>query len=467
MVVGDVTTAVNTLIVGGGPGGYVAAIRAAQLGQVVTLVSDGPPGGTCLNSGCIPLKALVSAARRYRQTSDETSRAMGIEVGPPSLDWAKLQSWKGSVVERLSGGVARLLAGHRIETVSGLGWFLNGQELRVEGEYGSHRFAFDKCLLATGAVAVALPDLPFGADVLTPQQALALTTLPASLSVIGQDYIALELATLFQSLGTAVTLLSPAEGFLPEVEPAAGRLVLAGLRKLGVEVVSGAGEWARTENGQLQYSVGQSRKQAVGPVVVSGGVRPATERLHLATMGLTTGLNGAIEVNQRQQTSLPQILAVGDCLGGIALATTAIKQAKIAAHTLAGQRVAYAPQALPQVVHTTPELAWVGLTAGAARDAGYEVVTGRFPLAANGRALTLGAESGVALSVAEAGSGLLLGLTLVGPGAGDLIMEAALAIEMSATVSDLTEILHPHPGLAELTLESLENSLGLAVHLLP
>ncbi len=461
MVVGDVTTAVNTIILGGGPGGYVATIRAAQLGQVITLVNAGPLGGTCLNSGCIPLKALGAASRRFRQLSDESNAQMGLHTGPVSLDWDQLQSWKKSVVERLSGGVAKLLAGRKIDIVSGPGWFMNGKEMRVEGEYGSHRFTFDNCIIASGGVAVALPELPFGEGVLTASQALALTTLPAEVNIIGQDYIALELASLLQSFGSNVTLLSPGEQLLPQVDPAALRLVQAGLRKRGVQVVTGAHSFRLDGEGQLSYQAGPNARHQKGLVVVSNGVQPNTANLNLKAAGLDN-----LTVNARQQTNLAHILAVGDCTGQTPLATTAIKQAKIAAATLAGQKVAYGPQALPMVVFTTPELAYVGLSAQAAREAGYEIVTGRFPLAANGRALTLGEENGVALSVAEAGSGLLLGLTLVGPGAGELIMEAALAIEMGATLTDLTEILHPHPGLAEITLESLEQSLGQAIHVL-
>ncbi len=468
MVVGDVTTAVNVLIVGGGPGGYVAAIRAAQLGQSVTLVEDSPLGGTCLNTGCIPLKALVTAARRYRQLNDESTMAMGIRVGDPTgFDWSQMQSWKQSVVERLSGGVARLLAGHKVEIVSGLGWFLNKQELRVEGEYGSHRFSFEKSLIATGAVAVPLPDLPFGEGILTPQQALALTTLPAAMSVIGDDYIALELATLFQSLNVDVTLLTPGERLLPNFDIAAVRQVQAGLRKLGVKVVTAAqAVRVDADKRELVYQAGGSEKRTALPVVVSNGVQANTDKLHLSEIGVELGANGALTVNGQQQSNIPTILAVGDCTGQAALAMIAIKQAKVAAETMAGRKVAYAPLTLPIVVHTTPEIAQVGLTAEAAKEAGYQVTTGRFPLAANGRGLTLATESGVALTVAEAESGLLLGMTIVGPQAGDLIMEASLAIEMGATLTDLAEILHPHPGLPEMTLESVENALGQAIHIL-
>lgn len=465
MVVGDVTTAVSTLVVGAGPGGYTAAIRAAQLGQSVTMVVDGPMGGTCLNSGCIPLKALVSASRRFRQLNDESLQTMGLQTGKPSFDWGKLQSWKTGVVERLSGGVSKLLAGHKIEIVHGLGWFLNEKELRVEGEYGSHRLAFEKCLLATGASPCELPELPFGENIFSPQQALALSELPLQINVVGDDYIALEFATLYANLGVATTLLTKGEKLLPEVDPAAVRLVGAGLRKLGVAVVTGA-QGLKMDEGELVYTAGGQKKRLAGPVVVSVGVRPNTDKLNLKEAGLNTGADGELTVNAAQVTNQPDILAVGDVTGQTALATAAYKQAKVAAETMAGRKVAYAPLAVPKVVHTTPELAYTGYGAEAATLAGYEVVTGRFPLAANGRALTLQSENGVALVVAEKGSGLLLGMTIVGPQAGDLIIEASLGIEMGATLTDIAEILHPHPGLGELTLESVESALGLAIHTL-
>src|SRR6266702_2493814 len=202
MVVGDVTTAVDVLVLGAGPGGYVAAIRAAQLGRHVTLVDARPPGGTCLHQGCIPLKALLSSSERYQQIHQEELAAMGIHAENVSFDWPGMQAWKQSVVDRLADGVRRLVAGNRVDYVHGTGWFMNAQEVRVEGEHGSHRFKFDHGIIATGAAAVPVPDLPYdGKNVLAPEQALLLPELPAALSIVGNDYIALELATMVARLG--------------------------------------------------------------------------------------------------------------------------------------------------------------------------------------------------------------------------------------------------------------------------
>jgi len=451
MVVGDVTTAVDVLVLGAGPGGYVAAIRAAQLGRHVTLVDQGPPGGTCLLRGCIPLKALLSATERYAQTGQKELGAMGIHAETVTFDWAAMQSWKQGVVDRLVEGVRRLIAGNRIEYVYGTGWFMNTQEVRVEGEHGSHRFKFEHCVIATGADAAPILDLPYdGKQVLTPEQALMLAELPGTMGIVGNDYIALELATLFARLDIKVKLYSPGEQLLNGVDPVALRLVQAGLRKSGVQIATNTGIVSVTEN----------------PLVISQGVCPRTSGLHLDAVGIEVAANGGIAVNSMQQSSVPHIYAVGDCTGGQALASIAIKQAKVAAEALSGQRVQFAPLVTPLVIHTTPELATVGYSAEEATRAGYNIVTGRCPLAANGRALTLGTDNGVALLVANADDGALLGATLVGPRAGDLIGQAVLAIEMGATLTDLSEILYAHPGLSEMLLESAEGALGRAVHIL-
>lgn len=451
MVVGDVTTAVDVLVLGAGPGGYVAAIRAAQLGRFVTLVEPGPAGGTCLNRGCIPLKALISSSERYQQMRQEDLALMGIQAENVSFDWLKMQAWKQSVVERLSDGVRRLLAGNKVETVIGTGWFINGKEVRVEGEHGSHRFKFEQCILATGGSATLVADLPYDdKEVLTPEQALQLEELPTSIAIHGNDYIALELATVFARLGVQVKLYTPGEQLLNGVDAAGLRLVQAGLRKSGIQVVTKTAIAKVTER----------------PLVISNGVIPTTRSLHLDAAKVTLNEQGGIAVNTMQQSSNKNIYAVGDCTGGRALATVAIKEGKVAAEVIAGERVQFAPLVIPQVVHTTPELATAGYSAQEATQAGYTVIQGRFPFAANGRSLTLGADNGVALVVANKADGALLGATFVGPRAGDLIGQAALAIEMGATLTDLAEILYAHPGLGETLQESSENALGKAIHIL-
>lgn len=445
MVVGDVTTAVDVLILGAGPGGYVAAIRAAQLGRHVTIVEPGPAGGTCLNRGCIPLKALLSSSERYQQLRSNDLTTMGIHAETVSFDWTTMQTWKQGVVDKLSQGVRHLLDGNHIEIVKGIGWFINAQEVRVEGEYGTHRFKFEDCIIATGATLVADDNKHAS----TPEQILQLPQLPQSMSIVGDDYIALELATLFARLGVKIRLYSPSEQLLVGVDAAALRLVSAGLRKLGIE-----------------QSALKNKAVDDNPTIFSRKAVPNTQGLHLDSIGIKLANNGGIVVNTMQQTNVAHIYAVGDCTGSQALASIAIKQGKIAAEVLAGQRVQFAPLVTPLVVHTTPELATVGYTAEEATKAGYAVTTGRFPLAANGRALTLSADNGVAMLVATKDEGVLLGATLVGPRAGDIIAQLALGIEMGATLTDLDEILYAHPGLSETIQESAESALGQAIHIL-
>jgi dihydrolipoamide dehydrogenase len=273
--------------------------------------------------------------------------------------------------------------------------------------------------------------------------------LPETLSIFGDDYIALELATLFARLNVRVKLYTPGEQLLPGIDPAAVRLVQAGLRKLGAQV-------------ETKAAIANIAER---PLVISQGVQPRTAGLHLDAAAVALTENGGILVNTMQQSSIPHIYAIGDCAGGPALASIAMKQGKVAAETLSGQRVQYAPLVTPLVAHTTPELATVGYSAIQATEAGYTITTGRFPLAANGRALTLGVDNGIAMVVASADDGVLLGATIVAPRAGDLIGQAALAIEMGATLTDLTEILYAHPGLSETMLESAENALGRAIHI--
>lgn len=452
MVVGDVTTAVDVLVLGAGPAGYVAAIRSAQLGKKVTLVNQGPEGGVCLNSGCIPLKALLSSSARFWQAQPQQLTSMGIAAESVTFDWAAMQAWKQNIVKRLSEGVRRLLAGNAVDIIQGKGWFINAQEMRVEGEYGSHRLKFGACIIATGAQPAPSNSFPYNADqALTPEQALALPTLPSTLSVAGDDYIALEVATLFARLGVNVKLFTPTEHILSGFDPAALRFVQVGLRKLGMQVTT------KTPVASIQDR----------PLVVSNGARPRTAELRLDAAGVHVHPGGGIAVNTMQQTSNPAIYAAGDCTGSPPLASIAIKQGKVAAEALAGRRVQFAPLVTPLVVHTTPEIAAVGYSAEEAIRAGYKVVTGRFPLAANGRALTLGSDAGVALLVASAGDETLLGATLVAPQASDLIAQLALAIEMGATLTDLAEIIYAHPSLSETIQESAENALERAIHILP
>jgi len=452
MVVGDLATSAEVVILGAGPGGYVAAIRAAQLGKEVILVDPGPPGGTCLIHGCVPSKALLTAANHVWQTSNLGD--MGIEAGKVKLDLNRMQSWKLGIVDRLVKGVNQLLSGLNVEMIVGAGFFIGEQEIRVEAEYGTKRFSFEQAIIAVGAAPAVLAGLPFDdSRVLTPGQALSLTRLPEKLAVIGSDYIAAEIATLYAKLGVPVRLLIPiGQHLLAEFDPAAGRQVQARLKKLGVEIET------RIDD-PVQAVADESC------VIVSVGLAPRTGDLQLSQAGVDTDERGYIRVNDRMQTGNPGVYAVGDVTGGPPLAHVAFKQGKVAAEHIAGRPAQYAPQAVPRVARTDPQVAAVGLTETEAKAAGYTVITGRFPLAANARALSLNASQGFVQTVAEQDNQVLLGVTIVGPDAETLIGEAALAMEMGATLTDLAETLHPHPSLSETLQEAAEAALGLAIHI--
>ena len=447
MVVGDVATAVDVLVLGAGPAGYVGAIRPRSWGGVSPWWTKGRPrhlfasrlhpaegaaGGLC----SAPISRRVWAWMRWASAPGR-SASIGMGLPPGSK----------SVVDELSEGVARLLEGNKGDEVACRGWFINSKEMRVEGEYGSHRFIFERCLLATGAKRRVLPALPQnGVTILSPEQALALPEFPASLTIFGAiEYIALELATLFARLGSAVTLLLPGEALLDGIDPAALRLVQAGLRGLGVQVVANARP-NRAREGAVVYTVGDKAEEQTSPLplVVSLGVQPLpAEELQLGQAGITYEQDSAPVVDSSGRTANERVYVAGDGRGGPALASVAIEQAKVAVEAMNGARVQYAPLATPLVALTAPEIASVGFAPLAAQVAGYRTVTGRFPLAANGRALTLGTNAGLALVTADADNETLLGVTLVGPRAGELIGQAALAIEMGATLTDLSEILTP------------------------
>lgn len=437
MVVGDLATAVDVLVIGGGPGGYVAAIRAAQLGRKVTLVTAGPPGGTCLHEGCIPLKALLAAVDQYHRLP--ALAAMGIRVGPAQLDWPALLDWSRQAVARLAGGVAQLLAAHRVEVVSGRAWFIGPDEVRVDHPDHSFRFKFADCVVATGARYPAPP------GALTPAAALQLPQQPAAVAITGNDYVAAELATLFARAGTAVSLDTGGAPLLPEFDPAAGRQVQARLKQWGVHLGAGG--------------------EAAVPIW-AGTPLPHTADLDCTAAGITLGAGGAIVTDAALRTANPHVYAAGDVTGGPPLATGAIAQAKVAAEALCGLPAAYEPRVVPRVAHTDPEVAAVGLAPARAKAEGRPVRIGRFPFGASGRALTLGRPEGQATVVADAATGLILGVTLVGAGAGELIGQAALALEMGATLEDLALTLHPHPGLGEAVQEAAEAALDRAVHVL-
>jgi len=466
MVVGEMTHERDVLVIGAGPGGYVAAIRAAQLGKSVTLVDRQYVGGVCLNVGCIPSKALITAAHHYEWMTK--SADMGIAAEGVRLDFARVQAWKTGVVNRLTGGVKSLLAGNKVEFVSGEAFFTGPDEVRVAGEYEGARYKFNDCIIATGSRPVELKNLPFGGRILSSTEALNLQEVPKSLIVVGGGYIGIELGQTYAKFGAKVTILEGTSSILPGFEEEASRLVAKNLKKLGADIVTEAmaqGAVQTERDVTVTYTAGgREHRVTADYVLVTVGRRPNTDELGLEAAGLAANARGLLEVDAQGRTKVPHIYAIGDIVPGPALAHKASYEGKVAAEAIAGLPAAVDCKVIPAVVFSDPEIASVGLSEKEAKAAGRHVVTGKFPYAANGRALTMDAGDGFVKLVADRETGLLLGALVVGAEASNLIAELGLAIEMGAVLDDLALTIHAHPTLGEIVMEAAEGALGKAVH---
>ena len=468
MVVGDFPIEVETLVVGSGPGGYVAAIRAAQLGQKVTVVEKGSIGGVCLNVGCIPSKALISVGHRFAQAKD--SEAMGITATDVKLDFSKSQEFKDGVVSRLTGGVEGLLKGNKIETVQGEAYFVDGNTVRVITEDSAQTYKFKTAIVATGSRPIEIPTFKYTERVINSTGALSLKEVPKKLVVIGGGYIGTELGSAYANLGSEVTIIEGSNDILAGFEKQMTGIVKRGLKNKGVTIVTKASAKGveETETGvTVTYEVGgEETKVEADYVLVTVGRRPNTDEMGLEEMGVKMDDRGIVEVDKQCRTSIPSIFAIGDIVPGPQLAHKASYEAKVAAEAVSGLKSEVDYMAIPAVCFTDPELATVGLNEQQAKDEGYEVTGGRFPYAANGRAIALDATEGFVKLVARKEDGLLLGAQIVGENASDMIAELGLAIEAGMTVEDVAMTIHAHPTLAEITAEAAEVLLGRPIHMM-
>ncbi len=477
MVVGEVNMDTDVVVIGGGPGGYTAAIRAAELGLSVVLVErDERPGGVCLHQGCMPSKALAAAADLAYRT--RTAEAMGLRVTGLEIDMAALHAWQQGIVDRLARGVSTLLEKHGVTVVRGLAALAGPTQVSVAASHGNERYTARRgIVVATGAALIpAAPLHSDGTRVLRAVDALRLERLPASVAIVGGDYSAVELAVALRKLGSAVTLLGAGHHLLPEVDASLAPLALRGLQRLDISWQHDAHPLELTDDGLRirrddAGSSDDTEVVAAEVVVVSGTERrPHVDELGLDLLRMRQHDAGFILVDERQRSSVAGIYAVGDVTPGAAWAHRAYRQGKVAAEVIAGRPAAFDAVAVPAVVLAEPHLASVGLGEEAARAAGYDPVTARFPWAASGRALTLGAGggqgNGQTLVVSDRASGVLLGAHIAGPDAGELIGEAALALEMGATLDDIALTIHPHPTLSEGLAEACELALGLPTHTL-
>ena len=468
MVVGDFPIETDTIVIGAGPGGYVAAIRAAQLGQKVTIVEKGELGGVCLNVGCIPSKALLSASHRFHNA--QHSEDMGVIAEKVALNFDKVQEFKNSVVNKLTGGVAGLLKGNKVEVVKGEAYFVDENNLKVMTEKASQTYTFKNAIIATGSRPIEIPNFKFGERVIDSSGALALKDVPKKLVVVGGGYIGSELGTAFANFGSEVTILEGAKDILGGFEKQMTQIVKKGLKAKGVDIVTEAMAKSaeETDNGvKVTYEAGGETKEIEADyVLVTVGRRPNTDELGLEELGLKMSDRGLVEVDDQTRTSVENIFAIGDIVAGPPLAHKASYEAKVAAEAISGEKSAVDYLGIPAVCFTEPELATVGHTEASAKEEGLEVKASKFPFAANGRALALNETNGFVKLVTLKENGLLVGAQVAGANASDVIAELGLAIESGMTAEDISLTIHAHPTLGEISMEAAEVALGTPVHTL-
>lgn len=470
MVVGDFAEERETIIVGAGPGGYVAAIRAAELGQKVMLVEREYIGGVCLNVGCIPSKALISAGHRYQLASSEL---FGVTLGEGTLDFTKTQAWKDKdVVARLTGGVEMLLKKHKVEIIRGEVYLHDDHTLRVmseTNESAAQTYRFENLILATGSRPVEIPNFKFNGRVIDSTGALNLTEVPKELVVIGGGYIGTELAGAYANLGAHVTILEGTDAILPNFEKDMVDIVKKHLKIKGVDIYTNA--LAKTsqqddKSVQVTYTVADEEKTITADYcLVTVGRRPNTDEMGIEYTSVKVGDRGLIEVDNQGRTAATNIYAIGDIVPGAALAHKAFFEGKIAAEAISGDQAAAVDYlGIPAVCFADPELATVGLTVGEAKDKGIKAKGWKFPFAGNGRALTLGETDGFIRLVTDENK-TVIGAQVIGAGASDLIAELALAVNSAMNVEDIALTIHAHPTLAETIAEAADMAMGFPTHI--
>lgn len=468
MVVGNLVLELDTVVIGSGPGGYVAAIRAVQLGKKVAIIEREFIGGVCLNVGCIPSKALISAGHRYYQAKN--SETFGVSVDNVHIDFAKTQDWKNNkVVKTLTSGVEMLLKKNKVEIIKGEAYFNSDNELRVINGDEAQSYSFKHAIVATGSRPIEIKGFRFGGRILDSTGALNLSEVPKSLVVIGGGYIGTELAGVFANLGTKITILEGLPSILSNYDSDMIKLVENNFKKKGVDIVTNAmaKEATKQEDSvRVSYEVdGEEKAVEADYVLVTVGRRPNTDDLGLESVGVKLDEKGLVVVDEQGRTSQKNIFAIGDIVPGLALAHKASYEAKIAAAAIAGQKVAIDYVAIPAICFTDPELATVGLTEKEAKEQKIDVKVSKFPLGGNGRAISLDQTEGFIRLISEKESGLILGGQVAGASASDIISEIAVAVEARMNVEDLALIIHAHPTLSETIMDASELALGYPIHI--
>jgi len=460
------TLKTEAAVIGSGPGGYVAAIRLGELGKETILIERENLGGVCLNIGCIPSKALIRVAKLKQRI--EAAKQIGIEVSGINVDFAKVQTWKQGVVDRLVSGIDYLLKGNNVRVIKGTAKFTGPHELEVTTVNGAESIEAKDVIIATGSRYFDLPAFKFnGTTIISSTEALSLKQVPKHLAVIGGGVSGLEMGTMYAQLGCKVIVIEMLDQLLPGTDIDLVRVVERSLRRLGIEyhVKSKANSY---RDGKVYATLedGKEGTFEAEKVLVTVGRHPNSDGIELETTGVQTDSHGFIQVNKKMQTNVPGVYAIGDVVGPPMLAHKASKEGIVAAEVIGGMNSEADFHVIPGVIFTDPEIATAGLTESQAKENGYDPIVGKFPFTALGRAVLGGETEGFSKIVADKTSNLVLGVHIVGPEASDLISEAALAIEMGATLEDIGFTVHPHPTLPESLMEAAEAAKGKAIHIL-
>jgi len=455
-------------VVGAGPGGYAAAFYAADLGKKVILIEqDKKLGGVCLNRGCIPSKALLYATHMLSLAKESEHR--GITFQPPAVDLAKLRTWKDTVLAKLSGGVAQLAKLRGVDVWNGRGYFEDSNTLRVETEEGQKFINFEQAIVAVGSKSALPKAFDLGNPrVMTSREALEVEEIPENLLVIGGGYIGMELGTVYASLGSKIVLVEALDGILLGADPDLARPVVAYAKKNFKEVrlKTKVGKMS-TQGNKIKVEMdveGQKKEELYDRVLVAVGRVPNCEDIGLENTKVTRDEKGFIKINEKQQTDDPSIYAIGDVAGGVLLAHKASREARVAVEVITGESSTFTDVVIPAVVFTDPEVAWCGLTEAEAKQKGINVEIAKFPWAASGRALSFDRPDGLTKLIVDPETERILGVGIVGAGAGELIAEGVLAVEAGLTARDLALSVHPHPTLSETLMEAAEVFYGYPTH---
>ena len=452
---------IDILVIGSGPGGYAAAFRAADLGREAIIVDKDPTlGGVCLNRGCIPSKTLLHIAKVLEET--ESLKKMGVSFAKPKIDINTVRDWKNKIINQLSGGIAQMAKARKVETIEGVATFISDKEIQVERKSDKENITFDHCIIAAGSSSSRIPGIPFdNKNVLTSKTALDIEKIPKNLLVIGGGYIGLEMGTVFNALGADVSIAEFLPNLLPGADPDLVKPLARKLKKhfdeihLSTKIVDVK---PSRPNGLIvtMEKDGETTTKKFEQVLVSVGRKPNTKTIGLENTTIKTNTKGFIEVDKQQKTNVKNIYAIGDIAGDPMLAHKATHEGKVAAEVICGLPAAFDAKAIPAVIFTDPEIAWVGTTESEAKEKSIPYEKGEFPWAASGKSLAIGRNEGKPKIIFDPITKRTIGVGIVGPNAGDLISEGALAIEMGADAEDISLTVHPHPTLGETFANAAE-----------